>query len=162
MLVACLAFGAALVVGSLVEYIIHRLMHARWLLGQKHAEHHRDGWGQGFLGEFKDYLLGVPVVGWPGFLYSVEAGIGFAAGCLLFACFAAYSHQVQHERPELVFWMRRPVHYLHHKHHTWHHNFGISLDVWDRVFGTYKPFEWKPDRRPFQHPVRTFFQIKWY
>jgi hypothetical protein len=32
-----IAFAAALVVASLLEYAVHRLMHTRWLLGQKHA-----------------------------------------------------------------------------------------------------------------------------
>jgi sterol desaturase/sphingolipid hydroxylase (fatty acid hydroxylase superfamily) len=162
MLEGSLAFLAAFVLCSLVEYAIHRLMHLRWFLGKKHAEHHRDGWGQGFLGEFFDYLIGFPVVGWVGFLYSVEAGIGFAAGCLVYAVLAAYAHQLQHDRPELVFWMPRPVHYLHHKNHAWHNDFGILLDVWDRVFGTYKVYEWKPERRPRDFPLRAFFQIKWY
>ncbi len=157
-----LAFLIALVLGTLVEYLVHRLMHARFLLGQKHAEHHRDGWGQGWLGEFWDYFLGTLALLWMGFLYSVPAGIGWVLGGLAYAALAAYAHQLQHERPELVFWLKRPVHYLHHKHHMWHHNFGISIDFWDRVFGTYKVVEWNPGRRPFQHPLKNFFQIKWY
>src|SRR5262245_52981485 len=117
-----LAVGA--VFASFVEYWIHRLMHVRWLLGQKHAEHHRDGWGQGWLGEFTDYMLGTLVLGWLGFLHSVPAGIGFFLGATAYAAWAAYAHQLQHEAPELVFWMKRPVHYLHHHHHLWRHNFG--------------------------------------
>ena len=154
------AFAIAFLIGTLVEYAVHRLMHHRWVLGKKHAEHHRDGWAQGWLGEFRDYSLGgMPL--WLGglavcyfLLDSLPAGIGFATGCLTYACLAAYAHQVQHEKPELVFWLKRPVHYLHHKHHMWHHNFGILVDIWDRVFGTYKVMEWKPERRPFQHPAR--------
>ncbi|MBW3540681.1 MAG: arylsulfatase [Planctomycetes bacterium] len=44
----------------------------------------------------------------------------------------------------------------------WKHNFGILVDVWDRVFGTYQVVEWKPEKRPFQHPLRNFFRIKWF
>ena len=156
------AVVAALIVGSLVEYVVHRLMHVRWLLGKKHAEHHKDGWGQGWAGEFWDYLVGGLILLWLGFLYSIPVGIGWLAGLLVFAALAAYAHQLQHERPELCFWLKRPVHYLHHRHHMWRHNFGISLDIWDRVFGTYKVVEWNPEKRPFQHPLRSFFQIKWF
>jgi sterol desaturase/sphingolipid hydroxylase (fatty acid hydroxylase superfamily) len=162
MMVAALAFVCALVLGSLVEYLAHRLMHKRWVLGRRHADHHRDGTGQGVLGEFLDYLLGAPLVGWMGFLHSVRAGIAYLCGTVVFAAFAAYSHQINHERPELLFWMRRPLHYQHHVHKLWFHNFAISVDVWDRVFGTYKPIEWRRERRAFQHPLRAFLQIKWH
>jgi sterol desaturase/sphingolipid hydroxylase (fatty acid hydroxylase superfamily) len=162
MLVPVVAFVSALIVGSLVEYWAHRLMHLRWVLGRRHAEHHRVGTGQGVLGEFRDYLGAVPIMGWLGFLYSVQAGIAFLVGAVLFALFAAYSHQVNHERPELSFWMAHPLHHQHHAHKLWFHNFAISVDVWDRVFGTYKDLEWRPARRPFDHPLAAFVQIKWY
>jgi sterol desaturase/sphingolipid hydroxylase (fatty acid hydroxylase superfamily) len=162
-----IGFLAGLIVGSLVEYVVHRFMHSGKLLGKVHARHHKNGWGQGVLGEFKDYIVGGIPVQATAFLVcyfllgSVAAGVGFLIGGFVYAVLAAYAHQLQHERPELVFWMPRPVHHLHHKHHMWHHNFGILLDVWDRVFGTYKVVEWQPERRPFQHPLRSFFQIKW-
>lgn len=162
------ALAVALVVGSLVEYVAHRLMHGQRLLGRWHAEHHRDGWGQGVWGEFRDYLLGTLPVLLAGFAIGVflvgsyPAAIGFAAGGVSYAALAAYAHQIQHERPELVFWLPRPVHHLHHKHHMWRHNFGILVDVWDRLLGTYNPAEWQPERRARDYPLRAFFQIKWY
>ena len=52
-----LAAIAGFVFASLVEYVVHRLMHKGVINGQRHAEHHRDGWGQGFWPEFGDYLL---------------------------------------------------------------------------------------------------------
>lgn len=157
-----IAFGLALVIGTLTEYLVHRLMHSGRLLGRTHAKHHQDGDGQGWLLEFWDYFKGTLVVLWTGFLYSMPAGVGFAAGGLFYAMLAAYAHQIQHERPELVFWMKRPVHHLHHAHHMWKHNFGILVDIWDRVFGTYRVVEWSPERRPFQHPLSHFFRIKWF
>jgi sterol desaturase/sphingolipid hydroxylase (fatty acid hydroxylase superfamily) len=161
MLVGLAAFGIALLVGTLVEYWVHRAMHS-WLLKKKHALHHRDGWGQGWFGEFVDYFVGtLPILG-VGFLYSLEAGIGFAAGGVCYATLAAYSHQLQHERPELCFWLPRPVHHLHHRHHMWHYNFGISLDLWDRVFGTYKVADWAPEQSSAPHSLRSYFQIKWF
>jgi sterol desaturase/sphingolipid hydroxylase (fatty acid hydroxylase superfamily) len=142
-------------------------MHFGKLLGKVHAEHHKNGWGQGVLGEFKDYFIGtIPILGVGFFLCaygfdSLPAAVGWLTGGLSYAILAAYAHQLQHERPELVFWLPRPVHHLHHKHHMWKHNFGILVDFWDRIFGTYKLVEWKPERRPFQYPLRNFFQIKW-
>lgn len=155
------AFGVALVFASFVEYWIHRLMHHRLLLGLKHAEHHRDGWGQGWLGEFVDYMKGTLALGWLGFLYSVPAGIGFFAGGVAYAAWSAYAHQLQHENPDLVFWMKRPVHYLHHKHHMWRHNFGIAFDVWDRMFGTYQMVDWQRSQSIGAQSWRSYFRINW-
>jgi sterol desaturase/sphingolipid hydroxylase (fatty acid hydroxylase superfamily) len=154
------AFLIAFSVGTLVEYWGHRAMHS-WLLRKKHAEHHRDGFGQGWLGEFVDYFVGTLFLLWAGFLYSVEAGIGFAAGGVFYAMWAAYSHQLQHEHPDLCFWLRRPVHHLHHEGHMWRTNFGISLSLWDHVFRTYKHVEWRRARPLREVPLRAYFQIKW-
>ena len=156
-----LAFVSAIVVGTLIEYVIHRLMHARIVLGKKHTEHHKDGWGQGWLGEFWDYFLGALLVIWVGFLISTPVGIGWGTGCFIYACCAAYAHQLQHEHPELVFWMKRPVHHIHHAHNMWRNNFGITVDWWDYVFGTYKKVEWQPDLSRGRS-LRRYFQIKWF
>lgn len=155
------AFGIGLVFTSFMEYWIHRLMHHRFLLGLKHAEHHRDGWGQGWLGEFCDYMKGTLLLGWLGFLHSVPAGIGFAVAATVYCAWSAYAHQLQHENPDLVFWMKRPVHYLHHKHHMWRHNFGIAFDFWDRVFGTYQRVDWQRGHPIQEHRLRSYFLINW-
>ncbi len=156
------AFVIALIVGTLVEYVVHRLMHSGKLLLKKHAKHHQAGFGQGWFGEFADYFLPSLSIIWVGLLYSTWAGIGFAAGAIVYVALAAYAHQIQHERPEMVFWMKRPVHHVHHHHKMWKHNFGILVDVWDRVFGTYKVVEWKPEKKAFQHNPLLFFKIKWF
>jgi sterol desaturase/sphingolipid hydroxylase (fatty acid hydroxylase superfamily) len=44
----------------------------------------------------------------------------------------------------------------------WKHNFGISLDLWDRVFGTYKRVEWLPEPPSVRYPLQSYLQIKWY
>jgi sterol desaturase/sphingolipid hydroxylase (fatty acid hydroxylase superfamily) len=167
-LVGVTAFLFALFLGTFLEYAVHRLMHRGKMLGKKHAEHHKDGWGQGWAGEFWDYFSGSFVVLLGGslaayfLLESVAAAVGYAVGCVTYVAAAAYAHQVQHERPELVFWMKRPVHYLHHKHHMWKHNFGILVDFWDRIFGTYRAEPWAPERRGLQNPLRSFVQIHWF
>lgn len=132
------AFVAALVLGTLVEYVGHRLMHSGAVLRRRHARHHRLASGQDWLGEFRDYFVPTLLIVWIGFIVSRPAGFGFAAGDLLYAGLAAYSHQLQHERPELCFWMPKPVHRAHHDGQMWEHNFGILVDWWDRALGTYK------------------------
>lgn len=166
---ALLGVGLAggLLSGTLGEYLMHRAMHARRALGERHARHHRLGFGQGWLGELIDYAWG----GLPGGVAlaailtwvtdSPRFGGGFFIGVLLHLAFAAYAHQLQHERPDLVFWMRKPVHYLHHEHGLWHHNFGISTPLWDHVFGTYQelPFEGRTARSTAR--LVDYFAIDW-
>jgi sterol desaturase/sphingolipid hydroxylase (fatty acid hydroxylase superfamily) len=54
--------------------------------------------------------------------------------------------------------MIRPVHFIHHKNHMWHTNFGIGVDIWDRVFGTYRLVEWKREKT---YPLWDLLTIKW-
>jgi len=160
--IGLVAFSFAAFYATFTEYVMHRAMHAGLVWHDLHARHHQDGTGKGWYEEFMNYFLpSIPFL-WVGFLYSIPAGIGFATGGTLATVWAAYAHQVQHERPELVFWLPQPVHHLHHKHKMYKHNFGIAVDFWDRVFGTYKAVEWHPEKKPSEYPLISFFQIQWF
>lgn len=140
---AVAAAVAGFLVTSLAEYWIHRLMHWSILLGDRHLEHHRRNVGQGMMAELLDYLKsGAPLMLLP-FVFSWSIGLGWFLGCFSFAVLAAYAHQLQHDCPDRCFWLAMPVHYVHHKYGMWHHNFGITVDWWDRCFGTYKPMPWQ-------------------
>ena len=132
------AFLAAVLVSSFVEYAVHRLMHAGVFRHARHAAHHKDGWGQGFLPELCDYLVPGLVLILPAWALGAEVGAGWTVGCVLCAVFMAYAHQLQHDSPSACRWMRLPVHYVHHRDQMWHHNFGMAFDWWDRLLGTYK------------------------
>ncbi len=154
-------FIAAFVLASLIEYWIHRLMHVSVRIGAKHRDHHRRNEGQGVVWEFRDYVLGslilLPVM----FFVSWPAGWGWFLGGLGFAAFSAYAHQLQHENPCKCFWMKMPVHYVHHKYGMWNHNFGLAVDWWDHVFGTYKAVEWlTPDE--LNRPQLGYAQLRWW
>ncbi len=160
------AFLFAVLLASLVEYLVHIGMHRRILLGTIHTQHHKDGTAEGWFWEFLAYLPAVVVFGSVAGVVVWSEGwvwmpVGFTAGALFYAAFAAYSHQVQHEHPELVFWMRMPVHHVHHVHRQWRVNFGIGLDIWDRVFGTYERVDWQPDPARKRKSLFDFFRIKW-
>ena len=43
----------------------------------------------------------------------------------------------------------------------WKSNFGISIDLWDRVFGTYRWVDWQPERRFRDYPLWSLVCIKW-
>lgn len=164
-----LAVAAAVgmfVFSSFVEYAVHVLMHRRVVLGKVHTAHHKDNSTDGFLWEFVYYAAGAVPVGVglaaAGWYYDLLApGIGCLLGSVGYACFAAYAHQVQHERPELVFWMTMPVHTVHHVHQQWRANFGIGVDWWDRVFGTYEKMDWQPDPARRRSSLLDFVRIQW-
>ena len=158
------AFLLGLVISSLVEYVVHKLMHRRVVLGKVHTRHHKDGQGDGVFWEWLYYIAGAgpaaAAIAYLGVLTGYEVfACAFALGALVYGTFAAYAHQLQHDRPELVFWMPMPVHYVHHYHQQWRVNFGIGVDVWDRVFGTYTRVPFTPERP--RGSLLNFLRIKW-
>jgi sterol desaturase/sphingolipid hydroxylase (fatty acid hydroxylase superfamily) len=154
-------FAIAFILASLVEYWVHRLMHQPYKLGERHRDHHRRNEGQGVLWEFRDYVKSTILIMGLLFWVSLEAGIGWLLGALVYAAFSSYAHQLQHENPTKCFWMPMPVHYVHHKYGMWHHNFGLAVDWWDHVFGTYKLVDWLTDEELSQ-PERGYFQLRWW
>ncbi|MDR9401841.1 MAG: sterol desaturase family protein [Halothece sp. Uz-M2-17] len=159
-MIVLISFLAAFVVASLVEYWIHRLMHASQKLGERHRDHHRRNEGQGVIWEFFDYIKGSAIAMGLPFLISVEIGSGWLLGALAYAAFSAYAHQLQHENPTRCFWMKMPVHYVHHKYGMWNHNFGLGVDWWDHVFGTYKLVDWLTEEELSQQT--GYFTLKWW
>ena len=155
-------FVGGIVLASLAEYSAHRLMHqVRWL-GKVHRRHHARTTAQGVLPEYLEYVRKLCWLMWLPFMVSVPAGIGWLVGTNVFAMFSAFAHQVQHENPTKCFWLSMPIHFVHHAHNQWYDNFGVTLDVWDRVFRTYKRLEWH-DRLKSQYadPGRPIWQINW-
>ena len=159
-----LAWGVGgFVFASFCEYWGHRLMHKDFALGETHRNHHATGIGQGVRLEFIDYVKFFgPLLMWEPFLISLPAGIGWVTGALLFCLFSAFAHQLQHDNPMKCFWMPMPIHYVHHHCKMWHHNFGMAVDWWDRVFRTYKyNDQWREGLEPAL-AKKSIFQIKWW
>lgn len=157
----CLALMGALVTGTLAEYFIHRLMHWGVLYPKGHLKHHETNDPRTFLLDFIDYGSGAVALCWIGFLFSTAAGVGWAVGAILYAALASYAHQLQHAQADMVFWMPRPVHRLHHDLDARDKNFGVLVDWWDRLFGTYQPIE-RPRRGVADgRRLRDFVAIPW-
>jgi sterol desaturase/sphingolipid hydroxylase (fatty acid hydroxylase superfamily) len=157
-------FLVAHVIGSLAEYLVHVGMHRRIVFGKAHTFHHKYANGQGVWGEFVDYLLPtlpfmVAVILVSYFAFdAVWLGIGFSVGAVWACAFSAYGHQLSHERPDLIFWLRFPPHHIHHYNNLWRTNFGVTSLFWDHLFGTFQDFEWNP-KRPIH--LLDFFRIHW-
>ena len=154
-------FVAAFVFASFVEYWMHRLMHASPKIGARHRDHHKRNEAQGVVKEFRDYVVGSSLAMGVMFFVSVIAGLGWLTGALVFAAFSAYAHQLQHENPTKCFWMKMPVHYVHHKYGMWDHNFGLAVDWWDHLFGTYKAVDWLSEEE-LKWAERGYFELRWW
>jgi sterol desaturase/sphingolipid hydroxylase (fatty acid hydroxylase superfamily) len=154
-------FIAAFILSSLVEYWVHRLMHKPGKFGERHRDHHRRNEGQGVVWEFRDYVRATIILMWPMFLISTAAGLGWLFGAIIYAAFSAYAHQLQHENPSKCFWMKMPVHYVHHKYQMWHHNFGLAVDWWDHVFGTYQLMEWETEEE-LNLAQKSYLELRWW
>ncbi len=157
------SFLLAFIFASFLEYWLHRLMHIDPRFGRDiipHYNHHKENSAQGVLPEFKDYSMVIPV-GLFSFLISVPVGISFMSGTIVYALFSAYAHQLQHENPTKCFWLKMPVHYVHHKYNQWNHNFGLAVDWWDKVFGTYKEMDWLSEKE-LKIPEKGYLQLKWW
>jgi sterol desaturase/sphingolipid hydroxylase (fatty acid hydroxylase superfamily) len=149
---------SAVIVATLIEYFVHRLMHWGILYAAGHRYHHQSGDARTYVRDLLDYGAGAALAGWIGFLISVPVGIGWALGAIIYTMLAAYAHQLQHAHVNLVFWMPRPVHRIHHALDMTEHNFGVLVDWWDRLFGTYRSIE---SPAPVRRRLTDYTEISW-
>ena len=157
-----LGLSAGVLVGSLAEYWVHRLQHWRVFKAADHAEHHLQNAPRSWREEYWAYLKpgAAPALFGAGlwYLLSAEASAGWMIGALGYAAFSAFTHELQHTDPNLLFWTR-PVHYFHHKHNQWEYNFAFATTFWDRLFGTFKD---DPEWQRKKVPLVRIFGIKWF
>ncbi|MBX4205085.1 MAG: sterol desaturase family protein [Candidatus Doudnabacteria bacterium] len=155
-----MSFFAGLLMANLGEYWVHRMQHQNMVKGSDHADHHRDNAARGVFKEYWAYLrpslaVMIPIT----FLnyYSLNRGVAISwfLGALIGIAFSAWTHEVQHTNPNLVFWSK-PLHFFHHNH-TPNHNFGFSFSLWDRMFGTYKEVSWNR----VATPRSEYWKVKW-
>lgn len=138
-------FLAALALGTVVEYLLHRFfLHSRfrhWVI-RRHKLHHKTYVRYSIASEFLGFFPPAIPFLWVGFVHSVPAGLAFVAGEIAFVLAEAVAHKWSHEAPHRLFWMDPAVHAVHHADGVrW--NYGVLTTFWDRVFGTYRVV---PDR----------------
>ena len=163
MLLSIFCFILAFIHASFAEYWAHRWMHMFPRLGRDivpHYRHHKENYGQGVIPEFKDYSIIVPL-SFLALFISLPVGISVILGSFVYAAFSAYAHQLQHENPIKCFWLKMPVHYVHHKYNQWDCNFGLAVDWWDKVFGTYKAVDWLTEEE-LERSQKGYLQVKWW
>ena len=133
-------FLAALALGTVVEYLLHRFfLHSRlrhWVI-RRHKLHHKTYVCYSIASEFVGFFPPAIPFLWVGFVHSTPAGLAFVAGEVAFVLAEAVAHKWSHEAPHRLFWMDPVVHAAHHTAGArW--NYGVLTTFWDRVFGTYR------------------------
>jgi sterol desaturase/sphingolipid hydroxylase (fatty acid hydroxylase superfamily) len=147
---AALTATAAALVGVnlwfLFEYLLHRFamhqLHGRGIMSREHLLHHVGaGWtfsytsvlswiGVGLVGGAVWFPVGWWLAGWP-------AGVGVATGWVAGYAFYEYQHAAAHlraPRNRYQRWLR--IHHFHHHFGRPMSNHGVSIPLWDIVFGT--------------------------
>lgn len=157
---------AGILVSTFGEYAMHRYMHwSTCPLGQLHRRHHAIEPHWPFFREYFGYAL-THVIGfyfiyliWPE-QYVQSLFVPIATWAAVTMVFSAYAHTLQHENAVKCTWMKMPVHYAHHKGRMWKHNYGICVDWWDKLFGTYKEYDWlTPDM--IKKAEASYWDISW-
>ncbi|HYI62478.1 MAG TPA: sterol desaturase family protein [Acidimicrobiales bacterium] len=147
-LAVALAFPVGWSLWTLAEYVLHRFamhhLHGKGIMSREHLEHHvTAGWSfdvNHILSWTGMLLVGAVLwapLGWlvAGPAVGVTVAVGWAFGYF----FYEYQHATSHLRPPSNRYQR-----LIRRHHFHHHfgtpmaNHGVSLPLWDRVFGTYE------------------------
>lgn len=152
LLTVLVAFPLGWALWTLAEYLLHRfamhMLHGKGIMSREHLEHHvTSGWSfdvNHILSWTGMLLVGAVLwapLGWV--LAGPVAGIILAVGWAFGYFFYEYQHAVAHLRPPRTRYQR-----LVRRHHFHHHfgapmaNHGVSIPVWDHVFGTFE----RPDR----------------
>lgn len=142
-----LAVPAGWALWTLAEYLLHRFamhhLHGKGIMSREHLEHHvHSQWhfdrnhilswtGMLLVGA----VLWAPLGAWIG--GSPLAGVALAGGWAFGYFFYEYQHAVAHLRAPHTRYQR-----FVRRHHFHHHfgapmaNHGVSIGVWDKVFGT--------------------------
>lgn len=141
-----LAFAAGFQLWILGEYVLHRFamhhLNGRGIMSREHLLHHvAAGWTFSYIHPLS--WAGMLLVGFAIWMPLVAAvlswsvGLAVALGWAVGYGFYEYQHAVAHLRAptnRYERWVRK-----HHFHHHFGHpmaNHGVSLGIWDRVFGT--------------------------
>jgi sterol desaturase/sphingolipid hydroxylase (fatty acid hydroxylase superfamily) len=135
------AFTAATAGWTLLEYLLHRfLLHRVSIFSAMHAVHHDSP--RAYVGTPTWATLGIIglvvfLPAWRGVSFNVANGL--TAGVMLgFFWYGVVHHVIHYRRPRLLAaWMPAATHrHLRHHYSTRPGNFGVTIPLWDYVFGT--------------------------
>lgn len=163
LLTAALAGAIGWALWTLAEYLLHRFamhhLHGKGIMSREHLEHHvTSAWhfDRNHILSWTGMLLVGAVLwlplGW--FVGGPVTGVAVAVGWAVGYFWYEYQHACAHlraPRGRYETFVRR--HHFHHHFGAPMANHGVSIAVWDRVFGTYQ--------RPAQVRVPRRLALPW-
>ncbi len=135
-----IVYCAGLVGWTLIEYVLHRaLFHHAPILARIHEQHHHfpqeligtPAWASVFIGLI---AVAVPSVAILGFDLGTAVTAGMVTGYLWYVFVHYASHHWRPRRGTYLY--RARLRHARHHHLSQAGNFGVTTDLWDRVFGT--------------------------
>jgi sterol desaturase/sphingolipid hydroxylase (fatty acid hydroxylase superfamily) len=135
------AFTAAAACWTLLEYLLHCfVLHRPSMFASMHAVHHASP--RAYVGTPTWVSLGIIwlvvfVPAWRGVSFNVASGL--TAGMMMgFLWYGIVHHVIHYRRPRLLAsWMPATTQrHLRHHHSARPGNFGVTIPLWDHVFGT--------------------------
>lgn len=135
----CAMVLAGVMTWTLAEYLIHRFaFHHAPILKPIHMAHHDAPRGLSGTPTFVTLIVFYAMVYWPlKVLMGPDLASTGTAGLMLgYLAYVSVHYIVHHRGSGGVRMVRKliRVHAVHH--HDTNHNFGVTSDLWDRVFGT--------------------------
>jgi sterol desaturase/sphingolipid hydroxylase (fatty acid hydroxylase superfamily) len=136
------AFTVAAASWTLLEYLLHRfLLHRVAPFAAMHGAHHDAP--RAYVGTPTWATLGIIwlvvfVPAWRGVSFNVASGL--TAGVMMgFLWYGIVHHVIHYRRPRLLAaWMPATTHrHLRHHYSPQPGNFGVTIPLWDYVFGTF-------------------------
>jgi sterol desaturase/sphingolipid hydroxylase (fatty acid hydroxylase superfamily) len=136
------AFTVAAASWTLIEYLLHRfLLHRVAPFAALHGAHHDAP--RAYVGTPTWATLGIIwlvvfVPAWRGVSFNVASGL--TAGVMMgFLWYGIVHHVIHYRRPRLLAaWMPATTHrHLRHHYSPQPGNFGVTIPLWDYVFGTF-------------------------
>lgn len=133
-------FFAGLVLWTLIEYLLHRLLfHHVPILAQIHERHHNSpddligtpGWASAVIALV---AVATPAVATLGFDLGTAVTAGMVTGYLWYVFIHYATHHWRPRRGSYLY--RARLHHARHHYVSQAGNFGVTTDIWDRVFGT--------------------------
>jgi cyclopropane-fatty-acyl-phospholipid synthase len=131
-------FSLGLLLWSLFEYLFHRWGFHQFIFFDAHYRHHAHPAGYVSVSSTLTttaYVVLIGLILFSGTSVLAIVQVGFSSGYL---AYILVHHQIHHGQ-----WSYRYLESARIRHNRHHHqagcNFGVTVDLWDRLFGTSRP-----------------------
>lgn len=136
-------FFSGMLFFTLIEYIVHAKMFHGSLTPfvKAHAKHHKDPYGYDAMPFFFAQFIIAPFYGVAILAFGIDLATIFTSGIFIgYVTYGLTHHAMHRVKPKSTYFKYMVA--FHNQHHTNPKmNHGVTVPIWDRVFGTYEPLK---------------------